>query len=122
MGSMGEEETGPLEATIKNLQREIDTKGQESGEMQRRWIAAQAELVALQVSRFCRFLGGFQLFGRLFFVGVSGAGGRGAGGAGGAAGDGVRASQFLNPFFGGRGFRCWGWRGGVQMWLVWRCE
>ena len=35
------EETGPLEATIKNLQREIDTKGQESRELQRRWIGCQ---------------------------------------------------------------------------------
>lgn len=42
------EETGPLEATIKNLQREIDTKGQESKELQRRWINYQQELVALQ--------------------------------------------------------------------------
>lgn len=41
VGGMSIEETGPLEATIKNLQREIDTKGRESGEMQRRWIAAQ---------------------------------------------------------------------------------
>jgi len=48
VGGMSIEETGPLEATIKNLQREIDTKGRESGEMQRRWIAAQGELVALQ--------------------------------------------------------------------------
>ncbi|GIL43650.1 hypothetical protein Vafri_1318 [Volvox africanus] len=42
------EETGPLEATIKNLQREIDTKGQESKELQRRWINYQQELVGLQ--------------------------------------------------------------------------
>ncbi|KAG2494199.1 hypothetical protein HYH03_007557 [Edaphochlamys debaryana] len=42
------EETGPLEATIKNLSREIDTKGQESKELQRRWINCQQELVGLQ--------------------------------------------------------------------------
>lgn len=42
------EETGPLEATIKNLQREIDTKGGESKELQRRWIGYQQELVGLQ--------------------------------------------------------------------------
>ncbi|GLC36058.1 hypothetical protein PLESTB_000533200 [Pleodorina starrii] len=42
------EETGPLEATIKNLQREIDTKAQESKELQRRWINYQQELVGLQ--------------------------------------------------------------------------
>ncbi|GFR48625.1 hypothetical protein Agub_g10540 [Astrephomene gubernaculifera] len=42
------EETGPLEATIKNLQREIDTKAQESKELQRRWINYQQELVSLQ--------------------------------------------------------------------------
>ncbi|GFH23762.1 flagellar-associated protein 172 [Haematococcus lacustris] len=48
VGNMEDEETGPLEATIKNLQREIDTKALESKEMQRRWIAAQTELVGLQ--------------------------------------------------------------------------
>lgn len=42
------EETGPLEATIKNLGREIDTKGSESKELQRRWIGCQQELVGLQ--------------------------------------------------------------------------
>ncbi len=42
------EETGPLEATIKNLQREIDTKAAESKELQRRWIGYQQELVGLQ--------------------------------------------------------------------------
>lgn len=35
------EETGPLEATVRNLQREIDKKGQESRELQRRWIGCQ---------------------------------------------------------------------------------
>ncbi|KAG2423494.1 hypothetical protein HXX76_015242 [Chlamydomonas incerta] len=42
------EETGPLEATIKNLGREIETKGAESKELQRRWIGYQQELVGLQ--------------------------------------------------------------------------
>jgi len=42
------DETGPLEATIKNLQREIDNKNAESEAMQRRWIAGQTELVGLQ--------------------------------------------------------------------------
>lgn len=46
--SMVGEDTGPLEATIRNLQKEIDTKGGESKELQRRWIAFQTELVALQ--------------------------------------------------------------------------
>jgi hypothetical protein len=31
VGTMESEETGPLEATIKNLQREIDTKVSEGG-------------------------------------------------------------------------------------------
>ncbi|KXZ48987.1 hypothetical protein GPECTOR_24g277 [Gonium pectorale] len=42
------EETGPLEATIANLSREIETKATESRELQRRWIAFQQELVGLQ--------------------------------------------------------------------------
>lgn len=42
-------ETGPLEATIQNLQREIDHKGYENRELQRTWISQQAELVTLQV-------------------------------------------------------------------------
>ncbi len=41
--------TGPLEATIASLQKEIDTKGVEGQELQRRWIGKQAELVNLQV-------------------------------------------------------------------------
>ena len=47
---MEDEETGPLEAVIKNVQREIDNKGFESKELQRRWIGYQTELVTLQVS------------------------------------------------------------------------
>lgn len=50
LGSMTEEDTaGPLEAMIRNLQHEIDTKGAESKDLQRRWIMYQTELVALQV-------------------------------------------------------------------------
>jgi hypothetical protein len=41
--------TGPLEATITSLTREIDAKGGEGRELQRRWIAKQTELVTLQV-------------------------------------------------------------------------
>lgn len=41
--------TGPLEATIASLSREIDAKGSEGRELQRRWINKQTELVALQV-------------------------------------------------------------------------
>jgi len=48
VSGMESEETGPLEAVIKNLQREIDTKGQESQDLQRRWIGYQTELVTLQ--------------------------------------------------------------------------
>ena len=51
VGNMGDaDETGPLEATIKNLQLEIEQKGVESQDLQRRWIGYQTELVALQVS------------------------------------------------------------------------
>lgn len=41
--------TGPLESTIAHLTREIDFKGTESRDLQRRWITKQGELVALQV-------------------------------------------------------------------------
>jgi hypothetical protein len=41
--------TGPLEATIASLSREIDAKGGEGRELQRRWMAKQTELVTLQV-------------------------------------------------------------------------
>jgi len=46
--NMEDEETGPLEATIKNLQQEIDRKGVESRELQTRWLQCQTELVTLQ--------------------------------------------------------------------------
>lgn len=49
VGSAVEEDsTGPLEALIRNIQREMDTKGLESKELQRRWIGYQNELVQLQ--------------------------------------------------------------------------
>jgi hypothetical protein len=41
--------TGPLEATVASLSREIESKGTEGRELQRRWINRQTELVALQV-------------------------------------------------------------------------
>lgn len=41
-------ETGPLEATIVNVSREIDQKNVENRELQRRWVSVQGELVALQ--------------------------------------------------------------------------
>ena len=47
-GFSQEESTGPLEATINNLQREIQRKGVEAQELQRRWIGFQIELVELQ--------------------------------------------------------------------------
>ena len=51
MGSLVEEDTaGPLEAVIHNLSHEIELKGAESKDLQRRWIMYQTELVALQVS------------------------------------------------------------------------
>jgi len=43
-----EEAMGPLEATIRELQAELRTKGDESDEMQRRWIQGQTELVGLE--------------------------------------------------------------------------
>lgn len=45
--SIEDENTGPLEATIKNLHREIEVKGRESKDLQRRWVGFQTELVAL---------------------------------------------------------------------------
>jgi len=39
---------GPLEATIANLQREIAAKAAAGRDLQRRWIAMQSQLVALQ--------------------------------------------------------------------------
>lgn len=40
--------TGPLEATIASLQREIAAKAEAGQALQRRWIAVQRTLVALQ--------------------------------------------------------------------------
>eukprot|EP00192_Tetraselmis_astigmatica_P001068 CAMPEP_0117679654 /NCGR_PEP_ID=MMETSP0804-20121206/17928_1 /TAXON_ID=1074897 /ORGANISM="Tetraselmis astigmatica, Strain CCMP880" /LENGTH=1089 /DNA_ID=CAMNT_0005489087 /DNA_START=114 /DNA_END=3381 /DNA_ORIENTATION=- len=45
--NMEDENTGPLEATINNLQREIMQKGVEGKELQRHWLNFQAELVQL---------------------------------------------------------------------------
>lgn len=47
--------TGPLEATIHNLGKEIDFKTKEGQELQRRWINKQTELVALQVRTQCLY-------------------------------------------------------------------
>ena len=41
--------SGPLEATIHNLQRDIATKTSESSALERQWLGHQAELVAAQV-------------------------------------------------------------------------
>ena len=38
---------GPLEAVVTNLTREIQGKGEEGRELQRRWLAWQTELVEL---------------------------------------------------------------------------
>ena len=46
-GRMEDENTGPLEATIKNMHREIEVKGRESKDLQRRWVGFQTELVSL---------------------------------------------------------------------------
>lgn len=43
-----EEAMGPLEATIRQLRAEIETKAAESAEMQRQWIRGQTELVTLE--------------------------------------------------------------------------
>lgn len=39
---------GPLEAVVNNLTREIQGKGEEGRELQRRWVGWQTELVELQ--------------------------------------------------------------------------
>ena len=39
---------GPLEATIKSLKNNIEAVKKENGELQRRWMASQMELVAFQ--------------------------------------------------------------------------
>lgn len=49
--------TGPLEATIHSMSREVEAKTKEGQELQRRWINKQTELVALQV---CVWGGGGQ--------------------------------------------------------------
>ncbi|KAA6423115.1 MAG: hypothetical protein FRX49_07102 [Trebouxia sp. A1-2] len=41
-------EAGPLEAVVNNLTREIQGKGEEGRELQRRWVGWQTELVGLQ--------------------------------------------------------------------------
>jgi coiled-coil domain-containing protein 40 len=48
VSSLVDVETGPLEATINNLQKEIDVKNSESNQLQKRWIGFQTELVNLQ--------------------------------------------------------------------------
>ena len=40
---------GPVEATIHSMQSELTAKAAENSDMQRRWLAMQTELVALQV-------------------------------------------------------------------------
>lgn len=42
--------TGPLEATINNLIREIARKGDENRDLQRRWMSQQLELIGLQTA------------------------------------------------------------------------
>merc|ERR1711865_1281199 len=42
---MEDENTGPLEATIKNLKKEISTAQEENTELQRDWLSNQTELV-----------------------------------------------------------------------------
>jgi hypothetical protein len=42
-----DDNTGPLEATIKNLLKEISSVNKETGELSREWIKTQTELVAL---------------------------------------------------------------------------
>ncbi|KAL3137705.1 hypothetical protein ABBQ38_004975 [Trebouxia sp. C0009 RCD-2024] len=44
----GGPEAGPLEAVVNNLTREIQGKGEEGRELQRRWVGWQTELVELQ--------------------------------------------------------------------------
>eukprot|EP00210_Caulerpa_lentillifera_P008138 g7772.t1 len=46
--NMEDESTGPLEATINNLRREIQNKESESHELQRRWMNKQLEFVKLE--------------------------------------------------------------------------
>lgn len=39
---------GPLEATIHNLRQEIQNKGTESQELQRKWMQLQIELISIE--------------------------------------------------------------------------
>jgi len=43
-----DESTGPLEAKIKNLRKQIADKSKECGEMQKEWMKKQTELISLQ--------------------------------------------------------------------------
>mmetsp|Transcript_1510 Transcript_1510/g.2491 ORF Transcript_1510/g.2491 Transcript_1510/m.2491 type:complete len:914 (+) Transcript_1510:102-2843(+) len=47
----GEENLGPLENTIKNLSKEIDSTMQECKELERSWLRQQTEMVALSAER-----------------------------------------------------------------------
>jgi myosin heavy subunit len=47
MANKQDENTGPLEATIKNLKKEMNAITNSSGELQREWIKTQTELVTL---------------------------------------------------------------------------
>ena len=47
VANLEDENTGPLEATIANLSREITRKDTEGKELQRRWVGYQQELVKL---------------------------------------------------------------------------
>ena len=40
---------GPLEATIASLQRELESRGSDGRDLQRRWLAAQGGLLGVQV-------------------------------------------------------------------------
>ena len=45
---MKDESTGPLEATINNLRHEIQTRGVDSQELQKRWMQQQVALVTME--------------------------------------------------------------------------
>jgi len=46
-GAGGEENLGPLENTVKNLQKEIDAIGEECKELERDWLKRQTEMVSV---------------------------------------------------------------------------
>ena len=46
--NMEDENTGPLEATVNNLNKEISQKSSESKNLQRQWVTVQTQLVGLQ--------------------------------------------------------------------------